>query len=56
MFRRVLAIVSVILLSAPMVGTQNEDTTATADKTSFTAAWNPIAQQYGLQLWDQGGF
>lgn len=35
---------------------QNEDTTATADKTSFTAAWNPIAQQYGLQLWDQGGF
>lgn len=35
---------------------QNQDKTATADKTSFTAVWNPIAQQYGLQPWDQSGF
>jgi hypothetical protein len=38
------------------VAAQNADTTATSDKTSFTAAWNPIAQQYGLQSWDQSGF
>lgn len=38
------------------VAGQNEDRTATTDKTSFTDAWNPIAQQYGLAAWDQSQF
>ena len=47
---------SAITQDSNFVAGQNEDKTATADKTSFTTAWNPIAQQYGLQQWDQSQF
>lgn len=38
------------------VAAQSQDKTATTDKTSFTQAWNSIAQQYALQQWDQSQF
>lgn len=32
------------------------DTQSTAAKQAFAAAFNPVAQQFGLQTWDQGQF